>query len=98
MDKPVFKLPDTKGGWGSLIVGIGLLIVGIGHLWQGDNEQGWLDLTGAFGTLGLPSLLGKGYHVEIKKDVSVDTTAPEEFRHMPRLSESNEYPDPIEGN
>lgn len=95
MTKPVIKLPDTKGGWASLVLGFGLAIVGIAHCLMGDYEQGWLDFAGAFGTLGLPALVGKGYHVEVRKDAPVDTSPPAGFAGMPRLSESNQYPDPL---
>lgn len=96
MTKPVIKLPDSKGGWASLILGFGLTFVGIAHALQGDFEQAWLDWAGAFGTLGLPSLFKqKGYHIEVKPDKPVDTSVPAGFTGMPRLSDSNEYPDPL---
>lgn len=90
MTKPVIKLPDSKGGWASLGLGVCLMGVGIFHLILGENDQAWLDFTGAFGTLGLPSIFGAGYHVEIKKDVPIDTTAPEGFGGTGRLTETNE--------
>jgi hypothetical protein len=91
--KPALKLPDSKGGWASLILGFGLCFVGIAHALMGDYEQAWLDWAGAFGTLGLPALVGKGYHVEIRKDAPVNTSPPEGFAGVHRL-ESNDDVDP----
>ena len=90
MTKPAVKLPDSKGGWASLILGFGLTFVGLAHCLMGDYEQAWLDWAGAFGTLGLPALIGKGYHVEIRKDAPIDTKPAAVYRDMGRLSESNE--------
>ena len=50
------KLPATKAGWASLILGVGLLAVGCAHWLQGNTSQACLDFSGAFGTLGLPNL------------------------------------------
>lgn len=77
MKKPVIKLPDSKGGWASLLLGFGLMVVGVAHFLQGDYEQSTLDFGGAFGTLGLPAIFGKGYHIEVRKDVTDDTSRPQ---------------------
>ena len=37
------------------------------------------------GTLGLPAILGKGYHLEIKQDVPVDTSPPKGFEGVGRI-------------
>ena len=82
MAKSVIKLPDSKGGWASLILGIGLTFVGVADWMMGNYEQAWTDWAGALGTLGLPALFGKGYHLEIKQDVPVDTSPPKGFEGM----------------
>jgi hypothetical protein len=63
------KIPTTKAGWASVALGLGLILCGCAHWLQGNHAQACLDFSGAFGTLGLPSLAGTGYHVEIARDV-----------------------------
>jgi len=90
MTKPVVKLPDSKGGWASLVIGLGMLMMGIGHMLQGDYEDATGYFTGAFGTMGLPSLFGKGYHVEIRRDHVADLSPPKGFEGVGRLTDTNE--------
>lgn len=90
MTKPVVKLPDSKGGWASLLLGIGLLFTAAAHGVAGDYQQASLDLAGAFGTLGLPAIFGRGYHVEIRRDRMVDTSPPPGWEGTGRLTASNE--------
>ena len=63
------KFPSSPAEWASLALGVGLVLVGIAHWLQGNITQASLDFSGAFGTLGLPSLAGSGWHVEVRKDL-----------------------------
>ena len=65
---PVPRIPATKSDWASLMLGISLIFFAIAHFLQGNPNQAFVDLSGALGTLGLPSLMGSGWHIEVRKD------------------------------
>ncbi len=60
--------PGRLAWFFSLVLGIGLAMVGTAHFYQGNYEQASLDFAGAFGTVGLPALKKRGYHIEIRRD------------------------------
>ena len=62
------KLPRSKSDWAAVALAISLIAHGVSRWLCGDHMQAFVDFSGALGTVGLPSLLGSGYHVEIVKD------------------------------
>lgn len=78
--------PSRTAWWASCLLGLGLLLIGSAHFLQGDYQRATEEFAGAFGTLGLPALAGRGYHLEIRRGT---VAPPGRYSGMPRLSESN---------
>ena len=75
------KLPQTKSEYAALALAISLILHGVYSWLSGNYNQAAADLSGAFGTVGLPSLLGSNYHVEIRRDYDPSADSPPPATH-----------------
>lgn len=63
------RLPQTRAEYSALALAVSLVFHAVFNWLAGDYTAAATDLAGAFGTVGLPTLVGSGYHVEIRQDL-----------------------------
>lgn len=65
------KAPANKSEWAAVCLAGSLLLHAIYCFLIGAHSQAFVDLSAAFGTVGLPSLTGSGYHIEVRRDTEL---------------------------
>lgn len=63
-----FRLPQTRAEYSAVALAVSLIAHAVYNWLAGDYTSAAADFAGAFGTVGLPTLVGSGYHVEIRQD------------------------------
>lgn len=62
------RLPQTRAEYSAFALAVSLIAHAVFNWLSGDYTGAAADFAGAFGTVGLPTLIGSGYHVEIRED------------------------------